>query len=89
MTVTALDLILPRFVFLRFFFRVIVGAPTADTSDLQEGVVNGGAVFRCDISEDNRCSRVPFDAKGKFGFVFVQGEPLLLTSANLARKCYQ
>ncbi|KAL9696209.1 hypothetical protein quinque_015494 [Culex quinquefasciatus] len=43
---------------------VIVGAPTADTSDLQEGVVNGGAVFRCDISEDNRCSRVPFDAKG-------------------------
>uniref|UniRef100_A0A1Q3FPL5 Putative vitronectin receptor alpha subunit n=2 Tax=Culex tarsalis TaxID=7177 RepID=A0A1Q3FPL5_CULTA len=43
---------------------VIVGAPTADTSDYQEGVVNGGAVFRCDISEDNRCSRVPFDAKG-------------------------
>ncbi|XP_055587817.1 integrin alpha-PS2-like [Uranotaenia lowii] len=43
---------------------VIIGAPTADTSAYQEGVQNGGAVFRCDISDDNRCNLIPFDAKG-------------------------
>ncbi|XP_055615855.1 integrin alpha-PS2 isoform X2 [Toxorhynchites rutilus septentrionalis] len=43
---------------------VIIGAPTADTSAYQEGVVNGGAVYRCDISDDNRCNLIPFDAKG-------------------------
>ncbi|XP_019559694.3 integrin alpha-PS2 isoform X1 [Aedes albopictus] len=43
---------------------VIIGAPTADTSAYQEGVVNGGAVYRCDISDDNRCNLIPFDSKG-------------------------
>ncbi|XP_053696719.1 integrin alpha-PS2 [Sabethes cyaneus] len=43
---------------------VIIGAPTADTSAYQEGVVNGGAVYRCDIFVGNRCNLIPFDAKG-------------------------
>ncbi|XP_065075351.1 integrin alpha-PS2 isoform X2 [Ochlerotatus camptorhynchus] len=43
---------------------VIIGAPTADTSAYQEGVINGGAVYRCDISDDNRCNLIPFDSKG-------------------------
>ncbi|XP_014219756.1 integrin alpha-PS2 [Copidosoma floridanum] len=41
---------------------VIVGAPLNQTS--QPGVERGGAVFRCDIAEDNRCFPIEFDKKG-------------------------
>uniref|UniRef100_A0A182JLT4 Uncharacterized protein n=1 Tax=Anopheles atroparvus TaxID=41427 RepID=A0A182JLT4_ANOAO len=41
---------------------VIVGAPTANTT--QPDVIEGGAVYRCDIYEDHRCYLVPFDTKG-------------------------
>ena len=47
------------------FCRVIVGAPKADTSQYQQGVVQGGAVYRCDISDDNRCQVIHFDSNGK------------------------
>ncbi|CAO1396274.1 unnamed protein product [Diamesa tonsa] len=43
---------------------VIVGAPKADTSQYQQGVVQGGAVYRCDISDDNRCQVIHFDSNG-------------------------
>lgn len=42
---------------------VIIGAPRYDTS-ASTGVVKGGAVFRCDISDDNRCQLIPFDMSG-------------------------
>lgn len=42
---------------------VIVGAPKTDTSEYQPGVKNAGAVFRCDISQDNRCIIVKFDSR--------------------------
>lgn len=48
-----------------FLFRIIVGAPLADTSRIQAGVSRGGAVYRCDIAEDNRCRIIPFDSEGK------------------------
>ncbi|XP_049529483.1 integrin alpha-PS2 isoform X2 [Anopheles darlingi] len=41
---------------------VIVGAPTANTT--QPDVIEGGAVYRCDIYDDTRCSLVPFDNEG-------------------------
>uniref|UniRef100_A0A2M3ZLV5 Putative vitronectin receptor alpha subunit n=1 Tax=Anopheles braziliensis TaxID=58242 RepID=A0A2M3ZLV5_9DIPT len=41
---------------------VIVGAPTANTT--QPDVIEGGAVYRCDIYDDSRCSLVPFDNEG-------------------------
>lgn len=57
---------LTRFLF-SFLFpsRIIVGAPLADTSRIQAGVLRGGAVYRCDIAEDNRCRIIPFDSEGK------------------------
>ena len=42
---------------------MIVGAPEAQTR--QPGVERGGAVFRCDVSRDDACQEVPFDANGK------------------------
>lgn len=47
------------------FLRVIVGAPKTDTSNFQAGVRNGGAVYRCDISDDNRCQIIHFDSNGE------------------------
>lgn len=44
--------------------RVLIGAPKADTSRIQQSVTNGGAVYRCHSNEDNRCWLVPFDSKG-------------------------
>jgi hypothetical protein len=44
---------------------VIIGAPKAETNTYQPGVEKGGAVFRCDISDDNRCQIINFDTNGK------------------------
>lgn len=43
-------------------FRAIVGAPEAETQ--QAGVYRGGAVYRCDIAVDDRCTVINFDDKG-------------------------
>lgn len=43
---------------------VIVGAPKADNSHNQQGVQNGGIVYRCEIYGDNRCQPVRFDPVG-------------------------
>lgn len=43
---------------------VIIGAPKADTSQFQHGVYKAGAVYRCDISDDNRCQIIHFDSNG-------------------------
>ncbi|XP_017880871.1 integrin alpha-PS2 isoform X2 [Ceratina calcarata] len=40
----------------------IVGAPEAQTG--QESVYRGGAVYKCDIAADDRCSMINFDNKG-------------------------
>ncbi|XP_076639854.1 integrin subunit alpha inflated isoform X2 [Colletes latitarsis] len=40
----------------------IVGAPEAKTQ--QPGVYRGGAVYKCDIAADDRCSVIQFDTKG-------------------------
>ncbi|CRL01771.1 CLUMA_CG014987, isoform A [Clunio marinus] len=48
-----------------FTFMVIIGAPKADTSQYQQGVSQGGAVYRCDISDDNRCQIIHFDSNGE------------------------
>jgi hypothetical protein len=45
------------------YYRVIVGAPLNQTN--HKGIKNGGAVFKCDITEDNRCFPIEFDKKGK------------------------
>lgn len=56
-----------------FRFRVIIGAPRADTSRIQSKVIQGGAVYRCDIFDDNRCHLIPFDQQGEFGNEFSLG----------------
>lgn len=53
--------------FFLFRFRVIIGAPRADTSRIQPNVTQGGAVYRCDIFDDNRCHLIPFDSAGESG----------------------
>lgn len=53
-------------ILLWFIFRVIIGAPRAQTSRFQPNVDRGGAVYRCDIADDNRCHVIPFDSAGKF-----------------------
>ncbi|CAK9819948.1 Integrin alpha-PS2 [Anthophora quadrimaculata] len=40
----------------------IVGAPEADTPEVT--VYRGGAVYKCDIAADDRCTIIPFDTKG-------------------------
>lgn len=78
------------FSYICFFFfsspfrRIIVGAPLADTSRIQPGVVRGGAVYRCDIAEDNRCRIIPFDSQGKQSVChfFIIPSPNLLTPTN-------
>jgi hypothetical protein len=58
-----------NFMFFNFLFfsshRVIVGAPMAETKQYQQGVEKGGSVYRCDISDDNRCQIIPFDSNGE------------------------
>lgn len=51
-------------------YRVVIGAPKGDTSALQPGVTKGGAVFRCEILDDDRCYMIPFDSKGKLALWF-------------------
>lgn len=36
-----------------------------DTSKYQKDVHRGGAVFKCDIRENNQCIMIPFDRNGK------------------------
>lgn len=43
---------------------MLIGAPKAQTN-LQPGIIKGGAVYRCSI-EDQRCQIIPFDLQGKF-----------------------
>lgn len=50
--------------FLIFYCRVVIGAPRADTASIQPNVLRGGAVYRCEISDDNRCTIIPFDRYG-------------------------
>lgn len=50
--------------FVFFYFRIIIGAPTADTSNIQLNVIRGGAVYRCKSAQDNACQLIPFDSKG-------------------------
>lgn len=52
-------------------YRVIVGAPQADTSRVQRNVTRGGAVYRCQITSDNKCQVIPFDEHGKCLKLFV------------------
>lgn len=44
-----------------FCFRVIVGAPAAETN--QKDIIRGGSVFKCDISRDNNCHVIRFDTR--------------------------
>ena len=46
-----------------FFFRLLVGAPKAQTG--QRKIVEGGAVYKCKPLRKN-CEQVPFDTNGKF-----------------------
>lgn len=49
---------------------MIIGAPAEDTSKYQRDVQRGGAVFKCDIRENNQCIMIPFDRNGKlFGSI--------------------
>lgn len=51
-----------------FTSSVIVGAPKEDTSKYQQDVHRGGAVFKCDIRENNQCIMIPFDRNGELTF---------------------
>lgn len=55
--------------FLLVFFRVIVGAPEAQTS--QPNVYRGGGVFRCDIAVDDNCIPVEFDRQGNWTINYI------------------
>lgn len=48
-----------------FFFRVLVGAPEAQSRNQPSTVRQGGAVFKCRIDGDDSCEEVPFDKDGK------------------------
>ena len=45
-----------------FIFRLLIGAPRAQTR--QPGVTRGGAVYRCPIDSGTYCQEIPFDTKG-------------------------
>ena len=45
-----------------FPFRVLVGAPRADSG--QPGVHKGGAVYKCPALQEGGCQIIPFDTKG-------------------------
>ena len=45
------------------FFRLLVGAPRADSG--QPDVIKGGAVFKCPPDVSGQCDLIPFDSKGK------------------------
>lgn len=64
------------------FCRVIIGAPKADTSQYQQGVRQGGAVYRCDISDDNRCQIIHFDSNGKYEGIAVNSTNTNQTPIN-------
>ena len=49
--------------FIIFLFRLLVGAPTADSG--QPDVIKGGAVFKCPPDNPGQCDLIPFDTKGK------------------------
>uniref|UniRef100_A0A182T4T7 Integrin alpha-2 domain-containing protein n=1 Tax=Anopheles maculatus TaxID=74869 RepID=A0A182T4T7_9DIPT len=51
---------------------VIVGAPTANTT--QNNVIEGGAVYRCDIYDDHRCFLVPFDTQESAAIIELQAK---------------
>lgn len=64
-----------------------MGAPGEDTSRYQKDVHRGGAVFKCDIRENNQCIMIPFDRNGKlreswrrFAFLPDHLLPISLTS---------
>ena len=46
------------------FFRLLVGAPEADSG--QPGVVKGGAVFKCPPEAPGSCDLIQFDTKVSF-----------------------
>ena len=48
--------------FIIFLFRLLVGAPTADSG--QPDVIKGGAVFKCPPDNPGQCDLIPFDTKG-------------------------
>ena len=48
--------------FHNFFYRLLVGAPTADSG--QPEVIKGGAVFKCQPDAPGQCDLIPFDTKG-------------------------
>jgi len=45
-------------------FRILVGAPEADSR--QPGVEKAGAVFRCSCETNDNCQLIPFDRTGKY-----------------------
>ena len=43
--------------------RLLVGAPAAESG--QPGIHKGGAVYKCEPDNPNRCDLIPFDTKGE------------------------
>lgn len=48
-----------------FIFRVLVGAPEAQSQYQSSNVRLGGVVYKCRPEGDNSCEEIPFDRDGK------------------------
>ena len=59
--------------FIIFLFRLLVGAPTADSG--QPDVIKGGAVFKCPPDNPGQCDLIPFDTKGKKTYCTMWSNP--------------
>ena len=45
------------------FYRLLIGAPAADSG--QPGVSRGGAVYKCPPDSPGNCEIIPFDREGR------------------------
>ena len=66
-----------------FFFRLLVGAPEADSG--QPGVVKGGAVFKCPPEAPGSCDLIQFDTKVS---IIIQALDHNLRFSNIYRICW-
>ena len=60
------------------FFRLLVGAPAADSG--QPGVQEGGAVYKCRPESPNQCEIIPFAREGKQMFPYRINTEIIIKS---------
>lgn len=46
-------------------FRLLIGAPRARALGQQTANITGG-LYKCEITQSNKCERIQFDSEGEF-----------------------